>query len=201
MLVESDISYGINWVARSDNIEDLPALIELAKANNAGNITILRHKPSPYESFQVASPSNDQLGLLLDITRQTRGISIRVDSAFSGLLCAINGGPGAFTGCGAGRRFLALDAEGYFRPCSHVDLREKSSSVSDIWKHSENLALFRAIPERIEEPCRSCKNLSGCGGCRAIAFGKEQSFFSGEQDCRFLVLNLNFSMDHSPCCS
>ncbi len=194
LLQKSEISYGINWVARADNIDDLPALVELAKGYHACNINILRYKPSQCEEFLAVNPSGEQLDRLARTIKKVKGIHLKVDSAFSNLLCHINGRPGTFSGCGAGRRFLALDVEGCYRPCSHVDklfgenLKEQMDNLSDIWNDSPNLTLFRMLPESIGEPCCFCENLSGCGGCRAIILGQGQDFSAGDSTCRFVKL-------------
>lgn len=168
LLEQSKISFGINWVVRKDNIEDFPALLALAKKHKANNINILRYKPSENEVFSDVNPSSVQILLLINIIKREKGIHIKVDSAFSGLLCYLNNRTGTFSGCGAGRRFLAFDAEGYFRPCSHVDMKEKSDNIMDLWNNSPHLNMFRMINDKIGEPCNTCQNLSGCCGCRAI---------------------------------
>lgn len=186
LLIKSDISFGINYVLRKDNIDDFPALMELAKKHNASNINILRYKPSVNEHFSDIDPSGDQLLLFADTIRKTKGIHIKVDSAFSGLLCFLNGRTSFFSGCGAGRRFLAIDAEGYFRPCSHVDMKEKSDNILNLWYQSSHLNMFRTINEKIDEPCKICKNLLGCYGCRAIELGTGHGFYDSDKSCPFV---------------
>ena len=186
LLNNSGISYGINWVARMDNIDDFPRLIDMAKNCHANNINILRYKPSPKEKFEGMDLSLEKLTLLEKTMRNARGINMKVDSAFSNLLCHFNKRAGFFSGCGAGRRFLALDADGCYRPCSHVDLKEQGDSLASVWFHSPNLAMFRSIPQQITEPCGSCKNLHGCYGCRAVVLGQGQDFFSGDKTCVFV---------------
>lgn len=188
ILRRSNILFGINWVARADNINDLPQLIELAKSYGAQNINILRYKPSKSENFQEISLSANQFFQLEDTIKKAKGINIKVDSAFSNLLCHMNGYAGAFTGCGAGRRFLALDAEGYYRPCSHVDMKEQSDNLWDLWLHSHNLNKFRSLGEKVGDPCNACKNLNSCGSCRAVVLGQGQDFYDGDSSCPFYTV-------------
>ena len=50
---KSSMSYGVNWVARMDNIDDFPAFVELAKSHQAQNLNILRYKPSTKRNTAV----------------------------------------------------------------------------------------------------------------------------------------------------
>ena len=186
LLKNSEISFGVNWVARMDNIDDLPQFIEMAKNCRAGNINILRYKPSPKEQFADMDLTLEKLTLLETALRTAKGIAVKVDSAFSNLLCRLNNRTSFFSGCGAGKRFLALDADGYYRPCSHVDLKERGNSLADVWIHSPHLAMFRSISGQVTEPCRSCKNLHGCYGCRAVILAQGHDFFSGDHTCAFV---------------
>ena len=168
-----------------DNIDDFPGFIEVAKSHNAGNINILRYKPSKNEVFSENCLSVEKLLFLEGVIKDARGINLKVDSAFSNLLCHIANRTSFFSGCGAGRRFLALDAGGYYRPCSHVGMKEKSSSLEDLWYNSANLEMFRSVGERVAEPCASCGHLDGCFGCRAIILGQGNDFYSGDVTCPF----------------
>lgn len=185
LLKNSAISFGLNWVARMDNIDDLPRIIETAKDSLAHNVNILRYKPSTKEKHAEADLNSEKQDLLEQTIKNAKGIKIKVDSAYSNLLCHLNKKAAVFSGCGAGRRFLALDAEGYYRPCSHVEMKERWNSLADAWNRSPSLAMFRSIPQKISEPCNTCDYLHGCSGCRCIVLARGQDFFSGEQTCRF----------------
>jgi len=112
----------------------------------------LRYKPSLGEDYASHCLSAEKLMFVEDTIREIKGINIKVDSAFSNLLCHINNRTSFFSGCGAGRRFLAVDADGYYRPCSHISMKEKSGSLKDIWYRSTNLEFFRTIADNITEP-------------------------------------------------
>ncbi|MCL2670671.1 MAG: radical SAM protein [Clostridiales bacterium] len=186
---EAGISFGINWVARMDNIDDFPALTEKAKGLHANNINILRYKPSAKECYAAICLSADKQLFLEDAVKSTVGISIKVDSAFTNLLCHVNGRTSFFSGCGAGRRFLAMDADGYYRPCSHIPLKERANSLKELWYTSANLAAFRFAGDKIKEPCASCGFLNGCLGCRAVMLGRTGDFYAGDISCPFQTQN------------
>jgi pyrroloquinoline quinone biosynthesis protein E len=168
-----------------DNIDDFSEFVEEAKKHNSKNINVLRYKPSQTEVYADICLSTEKLIFLKDAIKNTKGISIKVDSAFSNLLCHIVNRTSFFSGCGAGRRFLALDAEGYYRPCSHIDMKEKSNSLKDVWYNSANLEKFRSVGEKVTEPCATCGYLNGCFGCKAIILGQENDFYSGDNSCPF----------------
>ncbi len=180
------LSYGINWVARMDNIDDFPSLVDLAKAVEAQNINILRYKPSKKEEYKKVRLSKEKLLKLAAMVRGVSGIAIKVDSAFSFLLCHLNKRQGNFTGCGAGRRFLAVDAQGFLKPCSHVFFQEKSKSLKETWYHSKILEDFRQMNSSIGLPCKACNYVNGCASCRAIIMAQRGNFYDGDEECPFI---------------
>ena len=175
------MSFGINWVARMDNIDNLPEIISLTKTLNAGNINILRYKPSPNEEYDKIKLTDEKYRLLISIIKQTKGIAIKTDSAFSNLLCDINSRGSKFGGCGAGRRFMAINSRGNCSPCSHTRLSSPAVSLYDYWYKSPELQMFRETERCISEPCSSCAYLSSCRGCRVVC----NNFYDGEKDCPF----------------
>jgi len=82
LLQNTGISYGVNWVARMDNINDFPALANLAKGLGTHNLNILRYKPSPNEPFIDMSLSTDKIVQLEKMIKAIKGIHIKLDSAF-----------------------------------------------------------------------------------------------------------------------
>jgi len=187
ILQQFEISYGINWVARMDNIDDFPEMIVLAQAHRVDNINILRYKPSSGEDYANIALSSEKTYLLERIIRNTKGIKIKVDSAFSNLRCKLNEQISFMSGCGAGRRFLAVNACGEYAPCSHVNMKESPTAHAEhlkhAWYHSENLAMFRNLSKNITAPCNDCDYLNGCYGCRAIILAQIGDFNAGDEFC------------------
>lgn len=187
ILQKSQISYGINWVARMDNIDDFPQMMVLAKTYGVDNINILRYKPSLGEDYDNTALSTEKTLLLERYIKDAKGIKIKVDSAFSNLRCKLNGRISFMSGCGAGRRFLAVSACGSYMPCSHVDMKESPSGYPEhlryVWHHSENLAMFRNLGNSIAAPCADCSYLHGCYGCRAVVLSQYGDFNAGDRHC------------------
>lgn len=178
-------SYGINWVARKDNLHDWDGLVSLAREYRCNNINVLRYKPSQTEDFETYSLNKEESYQLAEEIRKVRGLRVNVDSAYSNLLCYLNQQTSFMAGCGAGRRFIAVNVHGELMPCSHVPMKAKSGSLKDFWFNSEILKSFRSIEETVKAPCRDCSYLNGCRGCRAIT-NKNNDFYAGEQHCFFI---------------
>ncbi|MCL1994165.1 MAG: radical SAM protein [Spirochaetes bacterium] len=185
---ETGISYGINWIARADNIDDFPQFMRLAKNYQAHNVNILRYKPSPKEDYAQNELSARQFLQLAKYVRERKNgkLNLKLDSAFSNLRCIINGRTSFMSGCGAGRRFIAVDSSGFYRPCSHVPMREQPQdlhTLRTVWHESKNLEMFRNLQSRIEQPCATCDYLQGCYGCRAISLAQSGGFYAGAKGC------------------
>jgi len=192
MLLKNEYSFGINWVARKDNLDDFPNLLRLAVKMRAGNINVLRYKPSQTEEYKSFALDSNETLRLAEYIRHARGIAIKLDSAFSNMLCHLNGKAGELSGCGAGRRFICLDAKGFFRPCSHVHLSDMEAartfeSLKDYWLNSPDLFQFRRTEDNIGGYCRECEYLMGCRSCRAIC-----GDFYGDTEC--FVKDMNYEI-------
>jgi len=115
VLAQSKVLFGINWVARRDNIADFTNMISLAKALRAEHLNILRYKPAIHEEYEKISLSfADFYGLAASI-KKVQGLKLKLDSAFSPLLCYLYGTnfAAANCGCGAGRRVRQAKGTSY----------------------------------------------------------------------------------------
>lgn len=184
LLKSQKLSYGINWTARRDNLEEFPSMIYLARQYRVKNINILRLKPDRKGSFkeQILSPSEFiRLGEYIK-KYSLKGPVIKIDSSFSSLLCWIYSDRHLPAGCGAGRYFMSVDMYGNFRACSHMTYGEKYDTIIDYWYESAFLNKLR-IPEDIGEPCSICLNFNKCRGCRVICKDLYGDFYGGETGC------------------
>jgi pyrroloquinoline quinone biosynthesis protein E len=185
LLQNQKASFGINWVARRDNVYDFLDFVRVAKSYKVDNINILRYKPTEHERYEDNSLNAEEIAFLAQAIKHTNGIPIKVDSAFSNLRCHLSQQVSLMSGCGAGRRFLAISADGYYRPCSHVEIKESATNLRQVWYGSKNLEMFRVIDSKVGEPCAKCEYLPGCHGCRAITLGQGNDFFAGHEDCPY----------------
>ncbi len=77
------------------------------------------------------------------------------------------------SGCGAGRLYCAISAEGKVTPCVFLpieagDLRKER--FEDIWKNSKILQMLRTR-NNLKGNCSVCEYKYVCGGCRSRAYG------------------------------
>jgi pyrroloquinoline quinone biosynthesis protein E len=185
LLSGSGIAFGINWVARMDNIHDFKNIVRLARELQADNINILRYKPSPTEDYSKIALTKEAYELLKDTIKNNRGINIMMDSAFSNMICQLNDGKVSplNCGCGAGRRFMIIDSFGRLKPCSHMSAISEEKDILGYWRHSRDLLELRQGEENIKGQCQNCRYISTCRGCRAICERLYKDINAGEQNC------------------
>lgn len=183
-LKETDLFYGINWVARKDNANDFPNLVNLAGELKAKAIVILRLKPDS-KSHAAGALDGEHLSRLAAHVKSCKstGMSIFIERCFSILRTAIYGSKGLYIGCPAGTELMSISADGDFFPCRHLYHGEKWSSIMNYWNNSSVLDRLRATEENVEYPCGNCNNLPHCRTCRATCEKLYGSFYAGEKDC------------------
>lgn len=146
-LKDTNVQFGINWVARKDNVYDFQNIIKIAEKYNASNILIVGNK---YTSLGVMdSPLGyNELIYLNDIIsdyKKTDGkVQLLIQQCFIELRklqfeneFSIN------TGCPAGRIFCAVDHNGMFMPCTHIAKYERYDSINEYWEKSKQLNIIR----------------------------------------------------------
>jgi pyrroloquinoline quinone biosynthesis protein E len=182
-LAESRLSFGINWVARRDNLDGFEAMADLARRLGADNINVLRYKPSPTEDYPTQALDADGFHRLAEKLCAVKGIHLKLDSAYSNLLLFLNAGRAnpENSACGAGRSFVAVTHQGRFKPCSHLDLARETDGIEDYYS-SDALRQFRDTPVTGGD-CGDCGYIKLCGGCRAICEKAGNGLFAGETGC------------------
>lgn len=184
LLKETSLKYSVNWVARKDNIKDLPKVVELCKSYSVKDIYILVLKPdSQYQSKNFLS-GEDFLNLAEYIsTYDDSDCSINVEACYSYLHAYLNKDNQKNIGCNAGRRMMAIDVEGNMMPCRHMFYPERYNGIKEYWLHSEILKKLRTTEENINDPCKSCEFIIYCRSCRASCEKLYGDFFAGEEQC------------------
>lgn len=189
MLAGSNVLFGINWVARMDNVYDFENVVSFAKELKADNINILRYKPSLREDYWKNALNKDAFNYLVASIRKVSGIKIKIDSAFSNILCHLYGNEvnSINCGCGAGRRFMMIDPLGRFKPCSHMYLVSEEQDIMNYWTNSSELEMLRQAEESIRGDCKYCSYLKVCRGCRAICGKIYNDLNEGEKNCPVFI--------------
>lgn len=76
-------------------------------------------------------------------------------------------------GCIAGLRYCRIDPKGEVTPCPYLPLglgNIRETTFAEIWNGSEVFMALRS-GEALTGKCGRCEYRSGCGGCRARAYG------------------------------
>ncbi|MCZ0861305.1 radical SAM protein [Methanocorpusculum sp. MG] len=76
-------------------------------------------------------------------------------------------------GCGAGRFYMAIRANGDIDPCVFFPKtvgNVRTSDLEELWRHDPLFTDLRN-KDKIEGSCGSCEYRYHCGGCRARAYG------------------------------
>lgn len=185
ILSESDAPFGVNWVARMDNVKDFENIVSYAKRLKADNINILRYKPAVRENYKKNALTNGEFYSLVEAIKKVSGIKIKIDSALSNILCYLYGNQinPINSGCGAGRRFMMIDSSGRFKPCSHMSLVSEERDILQYWINSPDLEKLRRGEECICGECKECSYLNVCRGCRAICERINNDINAGENSC------------------
>ncbi len=88
-------------------------------------------------------------------------------------------------GCGCGRFYCAIKANGNIEPCVFFPLKIgniKNDNFADIWKNNEILKELRN-KDILEGNCGGCKYRYYCGGCRARAYGYTGNYLASDPGC------------------
>lgn len=181
------LNAGANVVASSPALTELPTIAAAARRSGAGTINLLRPKPVARDGqgwFERNRLRGDDWRRLATAVARIRSempeLRLTLDSALSPIIGLLDPQhrPRPTAGCAAGRRFAAVDRDGRFKPCSHLQGAEDAKSLAEYWWTSPTLAALRRLEETLEPGCRGCPDLECCRGCRAIAGGE-----AADSDC------------------
>ncbi len=150
--------FAISWVARSDNVYDLPSLVETCRSHNIPYIAVIANKKLPDGSVQSPLSCEEFKFLVNYIKTQEVGLpEIFVEKCYTDLILAIYGKPSY---CFAGRTGCAVSVDGKFMPCIHQDFPQIHCSISD-YLRSNSTSINSA------KLCNSCA-FGVCNRCSAL---------------------------------
>jgi len=153
-LSERNISYGIHWVARHDNLYDFEKFIDLVRTYNARYISVGANKLNFNRIIDSPMTIEDIKYLSEIIKGASKNIKILIEncypelSFFSGL-----GLNDLFSGCGAGRTMCHITVNRKFAPCTHLHFYEEFETIKEYWYGSE---ILNAIRHRNLSKCTTC---------------------------------------------
>ena len=185
MLVEANVSVGINLVVTRESFDRVEATCARLAALGAREVQLLRYKPAgraaslDYLARRLSSSQVDALPALVRRLVARGDLSVRIDCAMVPLLSSAFDDPSALValgvfGCEANRSLGAIKTDGRDAPCSFLD-----AAHADRW---------RDVSRDPEEPCRSCALRSICrGGCRVVAEHVAGDAFAPDPECPRVV--------------
>lgn len=179
----------INWVMHQSNADSLPDMLQIARKYSVRAIVILAPKPTCKHEMRTL-PSFQQMQKVAQIIRNAPPGMILVESCFSPLLAMVrdtkllgNLNIGRSMGCGAGQNLLAVNVDGQFSPCRHLDYFESWDTLEDYWTKSPTLQKIRSLENQKREPCLSCKYSNYCRHCLAINSKLNNGLYIGNEFC------------------
>lgn len=186
-LEENQVVYGLNWVARHDNVDDFSSMVKLAEEHHAANILIVGNKKTHLGVLQEPLTTEDYIYLKEYIEKHNgsnKNVDIFVQRCFTSLntLLVPKATARVSKGCPAGIICCSMTVDGLFMPCTHVSYCEEYSSVSEYWNCSEILQKFRQF-EKKDGKCVQCNLKDNCQFCRAVTKENYEDFSKGLAQC------------------
>lgn len=168
--------FQINWVARHDNVYDLPHLIEYGKKLGASSINVVCNKISA--ASEVVSPLTKADYDFLVSTINSNPDYFTIQNCY-GILLSLLGSPcNALYGCQAGIRSMAVNCSGKFMPCTHLYHYETGDSLVSYWNNSKWLAILRN--QQLPIYCDDCGR---CRFCHSISKQSHDDLCVGYKNC------------------
>ena len=184
LLCKNRFSYGINWVARNDNIYDLPNLVKLAKSYNAGWVTIVTGKID-FEGRETSNLSQDDYIYLSGYIKQNEDSRFfMVQYCFPFLNSILYKNMNVHRNqCNAGIYSCCIDSDGKFSPCIHLNYKEDFDSIEEYWSKSEILRKIRNPEFGDFNDCKGCAARDSCRNCFCMDKENSDGLLLGFKKC------------------
>ncbi len=183
-LKSKGMRFGINWVARADNVSDFPNMLTLCENFGAEWINVIANKIGCNGILDSPMSVEDYALLAEYITKYERRNYIRVENCFSLLkvFAGLNVND-SIKGCHAAISTCSIDMDGNYLPCSHLLYKEKFDSISDYWRNSKILEQLRKMKCQNKTYCKECVYSSKCRFCPAVSKATHDDFTTGYEQC------------------
>ena len=180
ILCENHIRYGVNWVARHDNVKDFPNLIILLKNLKCEVVEVESNKVTDTHRMESELTYDDYMFLGEFIKKNTD--FIKVQNCYNLLGRLLYKFPeNRLYGCPAGIMSMYVSVDKEFSPCSHLNHREKFPSIAEYWEKSDVLKVLRNVNPHELGQCNEC--VHSCIFCRANSVIKIDNILDGMDKC------------------
>lgn len=200
LLKKYGIEFRIAFCIMKHNIDDIPAMVELAEKLGAKEVAFRKVKllgralklkdsiyPSPKEMTKAYA-------LLYREAYERLSSGIKINAKYNSVFFSGRGSGFNQLPCGAGRNIVHITYKGDIVPCSlfteekFVQGNIKKDRIEDIWRDSELLRFFRQTDVDKIPKCSSCRYRYLCGGgCRAESYFLKGDLLDDCCDCEDLI--------------
>lgn len=188
LLNKNGFEYGINWVARHDNLYDFANIVKLAEEFNASNILVIGNKLNHHGVVDSPLTKHDLsylVNFIIEYEKSQNEVPILRQQCFTSLCSEYNPNntDQLNSGCLAGIKFCAIDVFGNYMPCTHLEYKEKFSDTLGYWNQSIILKQLRETKSKHLKECQGCQYISSCNFCRASYKETKDDFSIGPKKC------------------
>ncbi len=169
LLSNNHIRYGVNWVARHDNVKDFNKFLKLVNRYNATYVSVVESRLTG-KGYESSFLSKEDLILLSQIINNNANNTplIMVDACFSKLTPLLSMKNKAIPiRCTAGLSRCAINYDFSFQPCTHLNYHEHFESIEEYWSESPILNKVRLHRFKNGGLCSKCRYSTWCEPCRA----------------------------------
>ncbi len=171
-----DCPFGVNWVARKDNVHDFENMIKFCRDNKVMQFSVTSNKLAEKKS-KICQPIDDgDIKHIARLIKENPDVNITSESCFPQLTAEFRKLT-EYDGCAAGYSNVNISIDGEFLPCTHLYYPEKFDSLEEYWEKSVVLKRLRS--------CGRCTNCNkNCRHCKAMSVESYNNFGEGIVSCR-----------------
>jgi len=200
---EAGLEFQINPTVTSANVDEMPAILDLAVDIGASAFHIFMLVPTgrakDLEDGMIGAERSEQFLRWLHDEIEKRSIAIKATCAPHFYRIARQAGTESSTldqgggldrttrGCLGGIAFCFISHVGDVYPCGYLELdcgNVRERGIEDIWLHAEPFLKLRDF-SNYSGRCGTCKYVRVCGGCRARAYAVTGDYLHDEPLCLY----------------
>lgn len=182
-------NYGINWVARHDNLKGLRDLLTFCEKYSVKYLYVTSEKLTG-EGKLMSPLTKEDMFMLAKVIREYSGeIEIITESCFPtlGILTKNSSNSNYFMGCFAGKYGCHINVDFQFSPCTHLPYFEEHETLKEYW---DNSRVIQDINNSLENPhCGDCVHQKLCNPCKAWNRDMFWNLSSDYYDCSIYNCN------------
>lgn len=188
-LTNEGVRVTINYTPMRPNLDEAPALIELAHRLGAEKINLTEYVYTTRGGIELM-PTADELGKLLEFWTKAGEhwkdqIEVDWHDCRVGLILP-EAEADPYKGCGAGYTHCRITVDHDVTPCVVLPVAVsnlRNQRFMDIWNNAQELKKIRSRDSIQSGNCADCEHKSRCGGCRAASYALYGDAYAGDPTC------------------